>query len=206
MKLKSLIAATAIAAVFSASQAGAAVSVGSSLGFTPATLINFEQAPANANINSYYAGQGVTFNTLYNTYGYNFPPNLSGGGATNYTPIFNVTAAQDFVINFTSDQQAAGFAFVADSAATFSTYLDGSLVDTINAGTGTGSNNIVSFTNSNFDQIVFTGSGDHAVLIDNLGFGGAVPEPATWAMMLMGFGVMGAAMRSARRKHILTAA
>lgn len=32
------------------------------------------------------------------------------------------------------------------------------------------------------------------------GVGGAVPEPATWAMMLMGFGGMGAAMRSARRQ------
>jgi len=31
---------------------------------------------------------------------------------------------------------------------------------------------------------------------------GAVPEPATWAMMLLGFGGIGAAMRR-RRKEIL---
>ena len=32
---------------------------------------------------------------------------------------------------------------------------------------------------------------------------GAVPEPATWAMMLMGFGGLGAAMRSSRRRMAL---
>jgi hypothetical protein len=33
----------------------------------------------------------------------------------------------------------------------------------------------------------------------------AVPEPATWAMMLMGFGATGVAMRrSRRRKGLLT--
>lgn len=34
---------------------------------------------------------------------------------------------------------------------------------------------------------------------------GAVPEPATWAMMLMGFGVAGAALRRSRRKTSLIA-
>jgi len=34
---------------------------------------------------------------------------------------------------------------------------------------------------------------------------GGVPEPAAWAMMLMGFGGLGAAMRGARRRQVLTA-
>jgi hypothetical protein len=48
-----------------------------------------------------------------------------------------------------------------------------------------------------FDTIEFhqTGGGFE---FDNLTVGGAVPEPASWAMMLVGFGAMGAAMR--RRK------
>lgn len=29
----------------------------------------------------------------------------------------------------------------------------------------------------------------------------AVPEPATWAMLLLGFGLVGGAMRSARRRN-----
>jgi hypothetical protein len=31
----------------------------------------------------------------------------------------------------------------------------------------------------------------------------AVPEPATWAVMLVGFGAMGASMRAARRKSAI---
>jgi len=34
--------------------------------------------------------------------------------------------------------------------------------------------------------------------LDNVGFG-SVPEPATWAMMVGGFGLIGAAMRSSRK-------
>ena len=33
----------------------------------------------------------------------------------------------------------------------------------------------------------------------------AVPEPATWAMMLVGFGLMGALLRVARRRRTATA-
>jgi hypothetical protein len=31
----------------------------------------------------------------------------------------------------------------------------------------------------------------------------AVPEPATWAMMLTGFGALGIAMRRRNREHVL---
>jgi hypothetical protein len=40
--------------------------------------------------------------------------------------------------------------------------------------------------------------------IDNIAIGGAVPEPATWAMMIGGFGMVGGAMR--RRTSKLVAA
>ncbi len=30
--------------------------------------------------------------------------------------------------------------------------------------------------------------------------GGGVPEPATWAMMILGFGMAGGALRTTRRK------
>ena len=35
---------------------------------------------------------------------------------------------------------------------------------------------------------------------------GAVPEPANWALMIVGFGAVGAAMRGARRKPAATLA
>ena len=38
--------------------------------------------------------------------------------------------------------------------------------------------------------------------LDNVSIS-AVPEPATWAMMIMGFGGVGAAVRASRRKQAL---
>lgn len=38
-----------------------------------------------------------------------------------------------------------------------------------------------------------------------VGTGTVVPEPATWAMMIVGFGLAGTMIRTARRRHYLTA-
>ncbi|MBT9472342.1 MAG: PEPxxWA-CTERM sorting domain-containing protein [Phenylobacterium sp.] len=40
-------------------------------------------------------------------------------------------------------------------------------------------------------------------LLDNVSIGvsSAVPEPATWAMMIMGFGLVGSAMRRRQALH-----
>ena len=38
--------------------------------------------------------------------------------------------------------------------------------------------------------------------LDSISLTGAVPEPATWAMMLMGFGMIGAGVRSRRRSSV----
>ena len=42
-------------------------------------------------------------------------------------------------------------------------------------------------------------SSQNSAEVDNFGTVGAVPEPGTWAMMLLGFGAIGASMR--RRRH-----
>ena len=42
------------------------------------------------------------------------------------------------------------------------------------------------------------GWGLENIVIDGVAPGGAVPEPATWAMMLMGFFGLGAALRGRR--------
>ena len=36
--------------------------------------------------------------------------------------------------------------------------------------------------------------------VDNVGVAAAVPEPATWAMMMLGFGALGGLVRSRRSK------
>jgi hypothetical protein len=59
---------------------------------------------------------------------------------------------------------------------------------------------VLTQTSFNFDPVDY-------VLIDNLryvaGDLGAVPEPESWALMLLGFGVVGGAMRSAKRRQAL---
>jgi hypothetical protein len=50
--------------------------------------------------------------------------------------------------------------------------------------------------------ITFASSGN-SFEIDNLAVSAAVPEPATWALMILGFGVVGAAMRRRKPKLAL---
>ena len=45
-----------------------------------------------------------------------------------------------------------------------------------------------------FTSVTFSSTGN-SFEVDNLAVGGAVPEPATWALMMLGFGGMGFAMR-----------
>jgi hypothetical protein len=47
-------------------------------------------------------------------------------------------------------------------------------------------------------------SGQNAFETDNIAFLGAVPEPATWAMMLLGFGAVGYSMRRSKKTPQVT--
>jgi hypothetical protein len=204
--MKTFLLAAAVAMTLgSVSVANATASIGSGPGFTPAVTIDFEQAAEGTVLGGYYSGLGVTFTNLNQTYGYtgSFPPDLSNGGAINFYPAEFPTNAVDFAIAFSSAQSDAAFALVTDNPATFSSYLGGVLVDTVTyvGGYNPGAD-FVQFLNSDFDSIQFTGSsvGDLGVLLDNLSFNvsGVVPEPATWTMMLVGFGALGAVARRRR--------
>ncbi|WP_232366778.1 PEPxxWA-CTERM sorting domain-containing protein [Alteripontixanthobacter muriae] len=56
------------------------------------------------------------------------------------------------------------------------------------------------FANDDFGSYTLSINGPGNVTIAN----GAVPEPTTWAMMLLGFGFIGGAMRSAKRRQKVT--
>ena len=56
-----------------------------------------------------------------------------------------------------------------------------------------------------FDRLVFN-TGQNAFEADNFSFQSAVPEPASWGMMILGFGAVGFAMRSRRRQGAVAAA
>ncbi len=60
--------------------------------------------------------------------------------------------------------------------------------------TATGANTTLNFTN-------LTGGGNAGVLIDGVSVAAAVPEAATWAQMLLGFGILGGATSVSRRRR-----
>jgi hypothetical protein len=110
----------------------------------------------------------------------------------------------------------------ADAYNTFILFLsDGSSTsytgsDLINIGTADGdqsaprTNGRLTFTASG--DVFITGlrlvSGQNSLEVDNFGVvsASAVPEPGTWAMMLLGFGAVGFSMRRRRRVHLMQAA
>ena len=49
-----------------------------------------------------------------------------------------------------------------------------------------------------FSKVTISSTGMGNVELDNVLYAGGVPEPATWAMLLMGFGGLGAALRRRR--------
>lgn len=59
-------------------------------------------------------------------------------------------------------------------------------------------------TGANFVTLADTGGWSNAALYTT-GTPPSVPEPATWAMMLLGFGAAGAAMRRSRRQNSMLA-
>lgn len=63
------------------------------------------------------------------------------------------------------------------------------------------SNVRVFFTSTDkITALKFVNHGSPAFEADNINLVSAVPEPATWAMMLVGFGAMGGALRTNRRR------
>jgi hypothetical protein len=63
-------------------------------------------------------------------------------------------------------------------------------------------NYLLKVMSTGIDEVAGQGNAKFSVELQ----GTAVPEPATWGVMLMGFGAIGAAMRGARRKQALAAA
>lgn len=93
---------------------------------------------------------------------------------------------------------AASFSNNPASSFTATGFLAGLLVGTTSGELG----NFATFAGfgGNVDRVVFDGiGGGGGFELDNVVVNSAVPEPASWAMMLIGFGAIGASMRRRRR-------
>lgn len=85
--------------------------------------------------------------------------------------------------------------------------LNGSSIFSVLGGAGGGTTNwtqkTVNFTANANDTLSFAALGtsdSYGGYIDDLRLSAAVPEPTTWALMLLGFAAIGGALRSPRRR------
>lgn len=173
-----------------------------------AQVVNFDTIDTFTTVDSYYAGGtsgtgqtgpdlGIVFQTgdwiTTTQYGQTSSPNLaysaSGAGYVNF--LAGITTGLNF-----------SYGAFANSSLSIYDGLSGS-------GTLLGTFQLAQNDPYNFDFVALPFSGiAHSVVItsgetqfgwDDLTFGsltpGAIPEPATWALMLLGFGLVGAAMR-----------
>lgn len=193
---------TAIAA-FSLSSAAHASSV----------LVNFDGVPTNDLVNGFYSGGtsssgatgpnlGVSFTGFQTTTGFGetSPPNLAfnAGGPAFANTTFGFTG-----FSFTAGFFQPGTVNVFSGAGGTGTLL-GSLSGLL------GDPNAFQLQTIRFSgigrSVTFVGT-DATLGVDDFNFtlaggGGGVPEPATWAMMLIGFGVVGASMRRRQKVRV----
>jgi opacity protein-like surface antigen len=77
----------------------------------------------------------------------------------------------------------------------------GNLIESI-AGTGTGVNGRFSYTSTVAIGALAFKSTVPAFEVDDVTFESPVPEPASWALMVLGFGAAGVSLRAARRNAL----
>lgn len=158
--------------------------------FTPTTGGQLYVAPVNWAANPTLAlglrapiGGIISFtlSSLATSFGGEFFENLKGGATADATLVS--------LLFYNDDAQLQSLAFDVN----------------LNSGTFIGATGL-----SPFNRVSITQAGGYPV-IDNISFNGlatvvtAAPEPATWAMMLLGFGAAGFAMRRAPRRANETA-
>lgn len=116
----------------------------------------------------------------------------------------------DFTFDFATPVNGFGFFFGAsDDPWTLRAYdsannlLETLLISPVN---GSNAGDFFGILANGVTRATLTGPGSDHVFLDNFTTGGAgpisaVPEPATWAMMIAGFGLAGAAIRGRRRRE-----
>lgn len=146
-------------------------------------------APAGNDLYIAAAGQSSNPTTAL---GLDFP---TGGDITITLDSLASTFSLDLFQNFGAGSQSG-----SDASFLISLFNGGVSAGTYNVAVASGTGTSFGATSSNpFNSITVSQARGFAV-IDNFSFNvAAVPEPATWAMMLLGFGAMGVSLRRRRR-------
>jgi PEP-CTERM motif len=206
---KSVLAVAALAAaVMPMNAASAAQIVASTTGISnPDVVITFDEVvlPTNSLVTNEYAGFGVSFSPGLGYSPQTGFPNIQGATLGNFSPYIQ----GPYTLSFNTQQSDVAFAMVSNGTQyLFEALLGGLTVESFTSAVPFNTSaNFFGFTGSAFDAIRITSLQSDSLLIDNLQLGspGAVPEPGTWAMILLGFGAVGFSMRRSarRRRHLL---
>jgi hypothetical protein len=169
---------------------------------SPASTLTFSELAFadNTLITNEFASFGVTFNNAV------FNPQ-DGYMPRNYVGNYQLSTIQypDLSLTFGTAVSDAAFELATNPGnSVINLYLGATLVDTASLATSNGAGSFYGYTGGLFDRIQILAPVNGALLVDNIQFNaatvaGAVPEPATWIMMLAGFGVVAAGMRFNRR-------
>ncbi len=170
-------------------------------------------------VNGYYGSQGVDMNAAPNLAkeGTQYLDLIGEGGAGSISQSFSTVLDQVYTLTFSYSHNI--FGGPSDPAPLFSANFS------VNGSSGTlldGSVSHSSGTTSDLDWKTYTGSfagtgavetlnftntspttGNAGIFLDAISVS-AAPEPATWMMMIGGFGVAGVAMRRRRRETLAT--
>lgn len=179
------------------------------IGAAPATaaeFIDFETTAGGAatlpggSVGNDYSAFGASFtNAVYRQCGGGCPSPANG------IFVSSNNFANPFTITFAGIINAFSFSNVSNSAGTASAFgIGGNLLESIAI---SGFPSSFSFTSTGINSISF--SSNSQLGVDNFAFAdvqgvSAVPEPAAWAMMLIGFGFVGGTMRAANRRKKFT--
>ncbi len=216
MKLKSIFfAAAVVCGVTGVGEANAATfavqttpgQVAAVTGLTGGSTVSFDDLAVGQH--GSISGGGVTITSgggrLYVSDDYAGAYNTFGQSLTN-----NGYMIGDFTFDFATPVNGFGFFFGAsDDPWTLRAYdAANNLLDTLIISPVNGSNagDFFGILANGVTRATLTGPGSDHIFLDNFTTGGAgpisaVPEPATWAMMIAGFGLAGAAIRGNRRRE-----
>jgi len=150
---------------------------------TSLTNIGFYSATPNGGNVKYMIWDGTNSTLLFS---------IVGTTVTGSTP--TLTFSPDFTFNLLAGSSYY-FGIISDSALDVGIINTGAITLTQNGLTATGSNS----NYSNFASPTFAGNAFASINLVLLGSQGAVPEPATWMMMLIGFGAIGWSVRRGRK-------
>jgi hypothetical protein len=199
------VGALALMAVAGSAQAAPLISFNNGSGALPAGMGVFQDfesvAPGTAigpNAVAVNTSTDLAFRPAYGSTG-NFGAVMDGGS---YSIAFNPTGMFSFVLGSLDAFNVLTLGFVDGTSAT---YTGGEITNDMSYNSGSrtdmDTNGRVTYTvNSGplINSATFRSSGGNSFEFDNLA--AAVPEPAMWGMMILGFGLVGAALRRSDRK------